>query len=165
MITQIDLIVGIAGVLEKLEPGIALLPRQMNAVIAAADSILAELQTPERTVRPGMGLSAWLASDCTGASSLYMAHYLANHWGKDSHRYAYPHDSGDFGRCLGLLDAVPELREKLAGMAETGREWAALIGAWDELEALHDCGEFQVLSDRIYELTPVRLVPMDQVPA
>ena len=149
MITQIDLIVGIMAVLDKLQPGIGLLPRQVNAVIAAADSILAELSTPERTVRPGMGLSAWLASDCTGASSLYMAHVLAGYWAKDAGRYNVPHDAADFGRCLGLLDAVPCLSEKLTQLSTTGPEWRRLVAAWDELTALYRAGEFRQVSDRI----------------
>ena len=155
MIAQIDLVVGIAGVLENLEPGIALLPRQMNAVIAAADNILAELQTPERKATANMGLYAWLQSDCTGSSSLYMAHVLAGYWAKNAGRYNYPHDSADFGRCLGLLDAVPKLRETLADMADMGPEWAALMKEWYRMEALYEAGEFQQLSDRIYALTPI----------
>lgn len=149
MIAQIELISGILGVMDKLQPGIALLPRQANAVIAAADLIVAQLRTPERTVRPAMGLAAWLASDGTGASSLYMAHVLAGYSHK---RQAYPLDSGDFGRCLGLLLAVPNLRERLPVMAEYGQEWAALIAEWDSLAADYGAGKFDDVSLRIRSL-------------
>lgn len=157
MITQIDLVTGICELLDRLQPGIGLLPRQANAVIAAADSILAEWETPERKVAPAMGLSAWLASDGTGLASRHMAHVLVGYWGRNSNCYHYPHDSDDFGRCLGLLAAAPELQERVWEMAAAGAEWAALVAVWDELTVLYECGEFRQVSDRIYELT--RLAP------
>ncbi len=157
MIAQTDLVVGIMKLLDRLQPGIGVLPRQMNAVIAAADNILDELRTPERTVRPGMGLYAWLQSDGTGSSSLYMAHVLAGYWVKTASGYNYPVDAGDFGRCLGLLAAAPELRDTLTEMADMGPEWEALVGAWDDLEALYGAREFKQVSDRIRALTSFAL--------
>lgn len=158
MIAQIELVSGIFKLMDQLQPGIALIPRQANAVIAAADNIIEELRTPERTVRPGMGLSGWLASDCTGASSIYMVNHLVGYWGGSAKGYHYPHDAADFGRCLGLLSALPDLRLRLHEMAETGPEWAALIGAWDELTALYEADEFQQVSDRIDALTQFKLM-------
>lgn len=135
MISQIQLINAMCqAISEQGNP--TLLPRQINAVIRAADDILAELRAPERVAMPGAGLQAWLTSDRTGLSSLWMAKTLAGYWGDPSVRYAYPHDPSDFNRCLGLLDACPELRERLPEMADTGPEWAALVANWDELEAL-----------------------------
>ena len=40
------------------------------------------------------------------------------------------------GRCLGLLEAVPELRPHLPAMADESPVWAALVARWDELERL-----------------------------
>ena len=156
LISQIELVSGIFKLLDQLQPGIGLIPRQANAVIAAADSIIAELQTPERTVRPGMGLSGWLASDCTGLSSIFMVNHLVGYWGGSARGYHYPHDAADFGRCLGLLSAMPDLKLRLHEMAETGWEWAALVAVWDELTALYEAGELQRVSDRIYVLTPIK---------
>lgn len=153
--TQIDLVTGIIRVLE--DAGITdLLPRQFNAIIVAADSVMAELREPEREVAVGMGLAAWLRSDHTGLSSLFVAKTLCGltmrHRG-DLAWYAYPSDCADFGRCLGLLDAVPELRERLPEMAETGNEWAALVPFWDDLEAAFEAGQFEVVTDQIRRLT------------
>lgn len=53
---------------------------------------------------------------------------------------AYPHDADDFGRCLGLLDAVPEYRGRLKKMADVSETWAAIVEIWDELEALYRSG-------------------------
>ena len=150
-ITQIDLVTEIIRVLE--DAGITdVLPRQFNAIVIAADSVMAELREPERKVSPGMGTMKWLASDHTGLSSLYMAMKLDPPIGQRC-QYAYPHDSADFGRCLGLLEAAPELRERLPKMAETGKEWAALVPFWDDLEAAFEAGQFEVVTDQIRRLT------------
>ena len=135
MISQTELIVAITTALAKSGHK-NLLPRHVNAVIRAADQILAELHNSERTALPGCGLDAWLESDQTGLSSRFMAVVLAQRVvpGLD---YAHPHDPADFGRCLGLLAACPELRQRLPKIAETSVEWARLVEHWDELEALY----------------------------
>lgn len=135
MISQIKLVNAICQAISE-QGDSELLPRQLNAVIQAADDILAELRNPERVAKPGAGLAAWLASDRVGESSRWMAKTLTGYWGAPWTEYAYPHDPSDFGRCLGLLDACPELRDRLPEMAATGREWAALVAHWEELEAL-----------------------------
>lgn len=135
MISQIELVNAILRAISAHgDPGV--LPRQINAIIRAADDILAELRTPERVAGPGAGLHAWLNSDRTGLSSLWMAKTLAGYWGEPWAKYAYPHDPDDFSRCLGLLEACPELIKRLPEMAATGPEWAALIAHWQELEAI-----------------------------
>lgn len=72
----------------------------------------------------------WLLSGNTGASSKCMAAHLT---GRETDGN-YPHDSGDFGRCVGLLEAVPELRERLPKMATCNRYWKAIIAQWAEIE-------------------------------
>lgn len=74
----------------------------------------------------------WALTDKTGASSKCMAAHLT---GNECDGY-YPHDGGDFGRCLGLLTAVPELRPLLPKMVEVNRYWAAIVPEWDRIEAL-----------------------------
>lgn len=46
----------------------------------------------------------------------------------------YPLDADDFGRCLVLLDAVPEWRHRLDEVANVSSRWAGLVGNWDRLE-------------------------------
>jgi hypothetical protein len=82
-----------------------------------------------------MGLLAWLASDRVGSSSKYMAHVMSG--GTLGAKYAHPHDPADFGRCLGLLEAVPEFRSKLAMMALESGEWDRLVQEWDAIESLY----------------------------
>jgi hypothetical protein len=75
----------------------------------------------------------WAASGKTGTSSKAMLSVMLGERPKTS--FCYPHDGGDLGRCIGLLDAVPEYRERLNEMKSVGKEWAALIDHWPELEA------------------------------
>ncbi len=77
----------------------------------------------------------WAASGNTGASSQAMLGVMVGKPPKS--RFCYPHDDGDLGRCIGLLEAVPEYRDRLPEMRAIGPEWAALVDAWDELEVLY----------------------------
>ena len=118
-------------------------PRHINAVIDAANRICDEFGRPDRIAAPGSGLVAWACSDRVGMSSVFMARRLAPLAGLQfpGHRIpdepAHPYDPDDFGRCLGLLEAVPELREHVPKMAEHGKVWAAYVEHWDELETLY----------------------------
>lgn len=109
------------------------LPRQLNAIISAADDIVREFARGEIMSTPGQGIAAWRKTDQVGASSDFMAARLGHAGRRD---YAYPRDPADFNRCLTLLEAAPELRENLKDMANEGPEWAALVAHWDDLERL-----------------------------
>jgi len=133
MISQIDLIAGIGKLLTP--HGVeTVLPRQFDAIVTAANGILAELAKPYTPATPGCGLKAWLESDDTGMSSLWMANVM-----RGVHRQAevaWPHDPDDLRRCVTFLDAVQGTREQFPGMTVSGPQWAALVAAWDELESL-----------------------------
>jgi hypothetical protein len=86
-----------------------------------------------------MGLQAWLASDDTGQSSLYMASVL----GGFRRDYAHPRDLDDFGRCSRLLDAVPEFRPRLSEMRDKSPEWAALVDSWEAIEKIIPAEKYQ----------------------
>ena len=79
-------------------------------------------------------LIGWLLGGKTGVSSETIAAKMTG----QTPRYGggHPHDGGDFERCEGLLDAVPEFRDRLPEMAEVSPYWAALIARWDEIRAL-----------------------------
>jgi hypothetical protein len=142
VISQIELFVAICKDLER-QGHKDVIPRHVNAIIRACDDIIREFQAPHMLAEPASGLDAWLRSDDTGSSSMAMAnHLVALDGGKPPHvrpddRRHHPADPSDLGRCIGLLAAVPELRPHLPAMAAVSPAWAALIGAWDELEALY----------------------------
>lgn len=131
--------------------------RQMNAVVAAANGIIAEFDREHVSAKPLMGLRAWLASDDTGLSSLFVAHVLAPlaglgyvHCDRGEDR-DHPRDPADFGRCVRLLEAVPELRPHLPRMAEHGPVWAAIAAEWDTLEGWYQEDLPTGRSDRLFD--------------
>jgi hypothetical protein len=133
-LSQISLFAAMAEMLEKRFGIASTNSRQTNVILQAATDIYLALQT-DVPVSSGMGLTAWLASDRTGLSSKYMAHVLT---GKTlGARYAHPHDPSDFGRCLGLLEAVPAFRDRLPVMSAESGEWDRLVHSWDEIERLY----------------------------
>ena len=128
--------------------------RQYNAIINAADSILEEIKREPVMASKNIGLTRWLVSDDTGMSSKFMASVLSNlHIGK----LEYPHDADDFGRCIRLLDAVPEFRERLDIMREHGIEWANLLDCWTEAEYSYRSNDYKtcnkLVSDAAHPLT------------
>jgi hypothetical protein len=152
-VSQFDLIQAITKHL--LRSGVkAVNPRQYNTIIAAANSIVSELERPTIMATPNMGLVAWLKSDDTGLSSRYMASVLCGH--PDYAEYAHPHDPDDFGRCYRFLLAVPAVRSRLNVMATKSDQWEKLCLYWDELEKLYleesPSGKCQRLHARMHEL-------------
>jgi hypothetical protein len=77
----------------------------------------------------------WAATGDTGASSKALLSVMVGKRTTDT--FCYPHDGGDLGRCIGLLDAVPEYRARIAEAKALGPEWAALVEHWPELEAMY----------------------------
>lgn len=144
-INQIELISAITKHLDK--QGVKeMLPRQFNAVIAAADSIIAAIETPEIKAKAGGGLQQWLASDGVGMSSRFMASVLS---GQFDSEHAYPYDSADFGRCVGLIEAVPEFADKIPMMEACGPVWSVLAKMWPDLQQLYKAGEFEQVTKMI----------------
>jgi hypothetical protein len=93
-------------------------------------------------------LQSRLRCDETGLSSRFMLRTIASKKipglpvpGERSmdQGVQYPHDPGDFARCVGLLDAEPKLREHLHLMAtaDCGPQWQALVENWGEIEGLY----------------------------
>lgn len=152
-ISQMDLVHAIMNTMQTA--GVKdITVRQFNSVIAAANSIIAELEQPTVKATPNMGLVAWLKSDDTGLSSLYMASVLCGH--PDFAQYAHPHDPDDFGRCYRFLLAIPHVRTRLNLMAAKSDQWEKLCLNWDELERLYleesPAGKCPKLYARIQEL-------------
>ena len=126
--------------------------RHFNAIINAANMILAEFQRESVKATPGMGLDAWLRCDDKGRSSEYLASVLCGF----SREFAYPHDPDDFGRCYRLLRAVPQAREKWDALKTLAEPWPTLAIHWEELEKFFEeegpTGRAPRLYDRLQEL-------------
>ena len=82
-------------------------------------------------------LAAWLRHGERGLSSNCMVDHLLGlpllegFWGMP-----HPHDPADLRRCLLLLEAVPEVRDRFPEMRTASPEWARLVERWGELVAL-----------------------------
>lgn len=144
-LNQIALVTAITEELSRQIPGLPADGR-MNVVIRAANDICAEYSRELVTASAGMGLEAWLNSDDTGSSSLYMAWCLSQgqfgYWqGHKQPAAAYPHDPDDLGRCIRLIEAVPEFGGKIPEMSHRGHEWLEVTTNWDRWVELHARGQ------------------------
>ncbi len=78
-LSQIDFVQSISRYLSKC--GIKNINvRQINTIISCVDTIVRELEKPTILSTPNMGLQAWLSSDDTGSSSLYLARVTREHF-------------------------------------------------------------------------------------
>lgn len=78
-------------------------------------------------------LIEWFAGDDTGLSSKHMAAVAAGVAGNGNH----PLDPSDLGRCIRLVENVPEVRDAFPAIRASGPKWATVITHWDELVALY----------------------------
>ena len=74
-------------------------------------------------------LAEWFASRDTGLSSECVALFLSAGVSNGS----TPMDLNDWGRCMRLLDRLPEWKERMAEMGDAGRGWPAFAERWTEL--------------------------------
>jgi hypothetical protein len=142
---QIPLITAITNELSRQHPGLPA-DHRMNAVIKAANDIIAEYKRQPIMASPNMGLFAWLDSDDTGSSSVYMAYVLCEVCGigwpiNEPPKYAYPRDADDLGRCFRLIDTVPEYGGFIPEMADRGAHWMAVTSNWADWLKMYHAGD------------------------
>lgn len=89
-------------------------------------------------------IARWALSGNTGASSECMAAWLMGERA-DRRWFSHPIDGGDFERCLGLLRAVPSLRDRLPEMKAASPYWAALVDAWGRIEAARPDERYKIM--------------------
>ena len=86
-------------------------------------------------------VGAWLVSDDTGLSSTSIVAVMmgANPTEIPTH---YPYDPSDLGRCLRLLELIPEWGPFMNEMRTASPEWNTLVDHWNELHTLmeSECG-------------------------
>jgi len=81
----------------------------------------------------------WLLSGDTGRSSLTMCSCLYLIPTKND-LSNYPHDPGDFGRCMRFLETLTpdERKTALLNVSAVSKQWKRLVDEWDRLEKLYD---------------------------
>lgn len=145
-LNQISLVTAIMNECSSQIPGLPAEPRLMNCVIAAANTICAEFAKPIVKASTGMGLTAWLASDDVGMSSKFMASVLS---GQFQAEFAIPYDQEDLGRCLRMIQAVPELTPRIGEMRKHGPMWAAVADKWDRWTAMLNEEQYTALHEEM----------------
>lgn len=88
---------------------------------------------PEEIVNKD-NLIAWLLTEETGLSSCAIAAHFTGNAQEYEDMQFHPRDVGDFGRCVRLLDVVPEWRERIQEMSVYSEQWKALAKEWSRLE-------------------------------
>ncbi|HBE9179209.1 TPA: hypothetical protein KNH08_002085 [Serratia fonticola] len=142
---QISIVTAITTELSRQHPSLPA-DHRMNAVIAASNSIVAEYEREPVMAAPRMGVSAWLDSDDTGASSLFMAYVLCHDrlrvWrGRKAPGNHYPRDPDDLGRCIRLIEAVPEFEGLIPEMADRSAHWTAVTSNWADWVYMYQTGD------------------------
>lgn len=139
---QIPLISAITKELDRQHPGLPADDR-FNAIIRAATLICEEFAREPVKATKGMGLVAWLESDDVGLSSRFMASVLSN--GKISTPFNapnhYPRDPDDLGRCIRLIEAVPDFEGLVYLLYGHGHEWDAVAKNWERWKLLYAAGD------------------------
>lgn len=133
-IRQLDLISKILCEIDRQHPGTKANTNQYNTIIKAVDMIVDVFAQDKQSMEASNPLESWLLSGDTGLSSKFMASVLSGH---NMKRNDHPYDASDFGRCVRLLEAEPELRKKLSLMNNHGPYWQILVKNWDKLESLY----------------------------
>ena len=77
-------------------------------------------------------LAQWFATGSVGTSSKAIALWLSAGVRGDGP----PSDPSDLSRCLALLDAIPEWKDRVGEMASAGERWVPFAERWAELVAL-----------------------------
>lgn len=81
-------------------------------------------------------VNAWVVGNDVGSSSKTIwAVMLGIDPGNEG---SHPHDPGDLGRCLRLLELMPEWKPRLPELAAQSPEWKALVERWGELASFMD---------------------------
>lgn len=136
-INQIELISAIAAEIERQVPGAQMTARQANAMIAAADAVVAAMDMTDDMPAPGCGIERWLASDAVGRSSEYLARTLHGAVGLQPY---HPYDAEDWWRCCNMLACVADSRARLqhfrSAIAAANPVWCWIVTKWEYLEWL-----------------------------
>jgi hypothetical protein len=131
-VSQITLVTGIMNFISVTYPNLDVNTRHYNSIITAATTLADSLNTPHQDSTSNIGLEAWLQTDEVGMSSLFLAHRLSES-PLAICEYAHPYDIDDFMRCRRMLEAIPELKQKLGGVSNESKIWSGLVKDWEAI--------------------------------
>lgn len=87
-------------------------------------------------------IAHWLASGDTGTSSKAIMLWLSAREKRSVWGASTPSDPADLGRCLRLLERIPEWKARMPEMAAAGGYWPTFARRWDEMadSMIEECG-------------------------
>lgn len=81
----------------------------------------------------------WLLGNDTGVSSKVIVAFMTGNISSLSERYkSAPSDPSDLGRCLRLLEIMPEWEAHLPELAKKYRPWTHIVNKWQVLKELYN---------------------------
>jgi hypothetical protein len=83
-------------------------------------------------------IGEWITSDGTGISSCAIVAIMMGADPAKMGRKDAPRDPADLGRCLRLLELIPEWKPRMHEMAKLGGRWPAAVKCWEEISACMD---------------------------
>lgn len=86
----------------------------------------------------------WSMGRHTGISSLTIMHVMEDTPTID---VGVPRDPADFGRCHRLLQAFPGYRKRMHEVADKYPRWIGLVREWDNLTAMFEAHQNDLLYD------------------
>ena len=79
-------------------------------------------------------LTGWLIGKDTGVSSETMVAIYMGHTESKSHfRFNTPWDAWDFGRCVRVVEQIPEIKEAFGKIGKLVPNFKNILENWDEL--------------------------------
>ena len=78
-------------------------------------------------------LAEWLVGRDTGSSSKAIMLWLSAGVKDETWGASTPSDPSDLGRCLRLLERIPEWKPRIGEMAEAGGEWPTYVEYWQKM--------------------------------
>ena len=149
MISNITLL---SAVLESFPEGTKVEVKQLNEITQKCNDIIAIVSRDPVRAERNSGLEAWVNSDDTGMSSMYLLSKLEPSFVlRPTPDYATPHDSSDLVRCINLMDAAPELKENFSALDEDPY-WRELLEFWSTVESYFYLRQHEDLSNFIKTL-------------
>lgn len=98
-------------------------------------------------------IGMWIQSDDVGRSSTYLC---AVALGADPAKVelAYPHDSGDFGRCYRFMDMLDNETAKrvVDAVCDADAKWTLIFSRWDELGGWYEKEEHYRVLDALRQM-------------
>jgi len=137
---SVNQILMVAAILKELhDQGFESHQKLLDGAVEAANVVVdAARSIDEVSDKKTMTVAEWLLGGDTGRSSEFMARVLSD-MPADSFdgKNDYPRDPSDFGRCVRMLEKIPNLYRRLGRMRKHGLIWSALVDKWYSFRELY----------------------------